>query len=274
MPSVNSEIQRILKEKAARVRTGTEAMRAVLEEMRKQVQAELGQAALGSWDAYSLKKMLNAIERRMADFESGSKREISGRLDDMWTQGKALVESPLAVSGMYTGFNLSTSSLNVLKEFAFHKVSGLSGDAWQKVKGELTLGILGGKTPQEVATAIGRNLKEPSIFTSIAARAEAITKTEMGRVFSKASQERMEEAAGYVDGLEKMWRHAGHPRVARPYHLALHGHHVPVKEPFLVGNIAMMFPRDPKAPASEVINCGCDHIPYHPGWGLKIKSAA
>ena len=66
----------------------------------------------------------------------------------------------------------------------------------------------------------------------------------------------MEEAAKSVDGLEKMWRHAGHPRSPRITHLAADGRHVPVDEPFDIGGVAMMYPRDPAAPSEEVINCG------------------
>lgn len=266
MPRVNFKIEEILREKEAGVRSGMEAMLAILKELHRQVLGEMERAAAGSWDAYSLRRTLSAVEFQIREFEDTARREISGRLDTMWADGKSLVEKPLAESGIYSGFSLSTSTLTVLKDFAFHKVSGLSADAWQKVKGELTLGVLGGKSPQEVAAAIGRNLTDNSIFSSISARAEAITKTELGRVFSTATQERMEEASKYVPGLRKMWRHAGHPRVARPYHLAMNGIHVAANEPFLVGTIAMMYPRDPKAPASEVINCGCDHVPYMPSW--------
>lgn len=269
MPKVNSTIKKILKEKDAGILTGTEAMNGILVDLQKQVQGELGQAALGSWDAYYLKNLLDTIERQVADSTSAAKREIGKQLDITWGLGEKLVEDPLklAFAGqIYTGFNISTSSLNALKDFAFHKIEGLSNDAWYKIKGELTLGVLGGKTPQEVAKAIGANLKDPSIFTSIAARAEAITKLEMGRVFSTATQLRLEEAAKYVPDMEKMWVHAGHPKAARPYHVRATGQHVAWDQPFLIGSIPMMIPRDPKAPISEVINCGCDHVPWHKSW--------
>lgn len=268
MPSVNAEIKRIIRDKDSGILGGTEAMQAILKELQTQVQRELGQAALGSWDVHSLKKMLNSVERNIADAETKAKAEITGLTDDAWQMGMNLVDAPLEAAGIYTGFNISKSSMErlMMKDFAEHIIKGLYGDGWLKIKSELTLGVLGGKTPQEVSKVIGQNLDEPSIFTSLDARAEAITKTEMGRVFSAATQARMEEAAGHVEGLEKQWLHAGHPRAARPLHLALNGLHVPVDEPFLVGNVAMMYPRDPAAPLSEVINCGCDHVPYHERW--------
>lgn len=266
MPTVNSTIKRILKEKDAGIKSGTQSMLGLLKELQTQALGELGKAALGSWDAYHIKQVINSIESQISNFEAKAKAEAQGLLKEAWANGISLVDAPLAIAGIYTDWHLPTSVLDTLSDFAFHRIANLSDDAWLKIKGELNLGILGGKTAQEVASAIGKNLTSKSIFSSIAARAEVITKTEMGRVFSEATQLRMDQAAGYVDGLEKQWRHAGHPKKARPMHLAAHGQHVPVNEPFNIGGVQMMFPRAPGAPLDEVINCGCDHVPYHEKW--------
>ena len=268
MPSVNSTIRNIIREKDAGIRSGVKAMRDVLRELQVQVQAELGAAVLGSWDAYYLKTMLSSIERQVANTSTKATGIISGLMEESWDQGLKMVDSPLAVAGIYSGFTQSSSSVTALtmKEFGEHITKNLFGDAYVKIKSELTLGILGGKTPQEVSKAIGKRLKDPSIFRSISARAEAITKTEMGKSFSKATQLRMDEAAENVEGLEKQWRHSGHPKVPRISHVIADGQHVPVNEPFRVAGILMMHPRDPGAPVKEIINCGCDHVPYHERW--------
>lgn len=256
MATVNSEIRRILKDKDRAIKSGTRAMLDVLKVLQKDTLDQLGQAAITEWDSYHLKQMLDSIEEQVAKFSSEGKAEAGRLLDDSWDMGKTLVDTPLAQAGIYTGFRLSTSVLNTLKDFTFHKIEGLSDSAWEKIRSELTLGVMGNKTPQEVAKAIGMNLKDPSIFTSIAHRAEVITQTEMGRVFSTAAELRMEEAGDYVKDLEKMWRHVGHPKVPRPSHLAADGQHVPVDEPFDIGGVTMMYPRDPGAPIEETINCG------------------
>lgn len=266
MPSVNSEIRRILKEKDRAIKTGTRAMLDVLKELQRQTLDEIGRAAITEWDAYHLKEMLNSIEHQIDNFAAKGKAEADGLLEESWGMGRNLVDIPLAEAGIYTGFRLSTSVLDTLKDFTFHKIEGLSEAAWDKIRGELTLGVMGGKTPQEVAKAVGTNLTDRSIFTSIARRAEVITQMEMGRVFSTATELRMEEAADHVDGLEKMWRHVGHPKVPRSSHLAADGQHVPVNESFNIGGVQMMYPRDPGAPIDETINCGCDHIPFHASW--------
>ena len=49
-----------------------------------------------------------------------------------------------------------------LKDFGENITQKLFGDAYLKIRGEISLGVLGGKTPAEVANAIGKNLKDKS----------------------------------------------------------------------------------------------------------------
>lgn len=252
----------------AGLKTGTQSMLNILEDLRKQVIDELGRASLESFDYYRLKQMIPTIEYQIQNFKTKAELEAAGLLEKYWGMGQNLVDAGLEAGGITLGgFALSSSSLDATRAFTASKIKGLASDALNKIETELHLGVLGQKTPQEVAKAIGMNLKSPSIFKNIAERAEVITQTEMGRVFSQATQYRMEEAARHVEGLEKEWRHVGHPRVARPGHLAADGQRVPVDQPFMVDGIPMMFPRDPKAPLNEIINCGCDHVPWHARWG-------
>lgn len=253
--TVNSEIRRILKDKDRGIKTGAESMKALLEELRKQTVSDLAEASLGSWDAYHLRQVLDGIEFSIGNIEGRSKKELSGLLDKAWQQGKDLVDAPLALGGIYTGFHLPTSVLDTLKDYSNDYLENLFQDAWYKIKGEISLGTLGAKTPQEVANAIGKTI-DSGKFANFSHRAETITQTEMGRIFSQATELRMEQAAEKVDGLEKQWRHVGHPRIPRPTHLAADGQHVPVDEPFDIGGVKMMFPRDSAAPIEETINCG------------------
>ncbi len=267
MPTPNSEIKRILREKDAGIRTGVASMAALLKELQKEVLDEIGRAAVSGWETTFLRQLLASVQVHLQDFEIKAAREAGQLLDESWAGGISLVDAPLTAAGeIVSGFGMSTTTLDVMKDFTFNKISGLSGAAWDRVRGELTLGILGGKTPQEVAKEIGKNLTDPSIFRSVNMRAEAITKTEMGRVFSLASQERMDQAAEHVEGLEKQWLHRGHPKVPRPTHLLAHGQHVPVDEPFLIGSVPMMHPRDPGSGIKEIIHCGCDSVPWKKEW--------
>lgn len=267
MLKTTAAIKRALKEKDQAILSGEKAMHAVLKDLHGQVMGQLGKAALGSWDAHHLRQVLDAIEFQVANHAGTAQTMLAGLLDNAWNLGVGLVDAPLIVAGVYTGgYFLPTSALDALKGYSSDYLQNLFGDAWYKVKGEITLGVIGGKSPHEVATAIGRTM-DKGRFKDIVGRAETITRHEMGTVYSKAEQLRMEQAAEHVPGLEKQWRHVGHPRTPRPNHAAMDGYHVPIGEPFFhSGGVPIMFPRDPAAPLSETMNCGCDHVPYHADW--------
>ncbi len=266
MPKAISAIKQVLKEKDRGLRTGAEAIRGILEALHKETMAELGKAALGSWDAYHLRQVLDGIELQMASYAGKSKTALSGLLDGAWSAGKKLVDAPLAETGVHMGaYHLPTSTLETLKDYSNDYLENMFRDGWYQVKGEITLGVVGGKSPQEVAQAIGKTI-DAGRFKNISTRAETITRHEMGTLFSQATQLRMEQASENVPELQKEWRHAGHPRHARPSHLAASGQRVPIDEAFNVGGVSIMFPRAPGAPLREIIHCGCDHVPWHPNW--------
>jgi len=143
-----------------------------------------------------------------------------------------------------------------MQGFSTDLVKGLTDDANKKISQELTLGLLGQKTPYEVMGAIGRNLKDKSIFKSIAHRAETITRTEAGRVLEAAGQARKEKAAQVVPGLMKQWHYGHTAKNPRLDHMAAHGQIRKVDEPFDVGGEKLMYPRDPAGSAANTINCG------------------
>jgi len=266
--TATSEIQRVLREKDAGTISGMKAMKTVLENMQQQVQGEIASAAVDSWDAFHLPQLSAAIKEHVDNFNVSAKGNLDDFLDNSWQHGENIVNAPLVAAGEVAigGFGISGEVLSVMKDFTFHKIDGVSNSAWDKIRSELTLGVLGGKTPHEVSKAIGTNLTDPSIFKSIHARANVITHTEMSRVFDKSAHERMKTAAASVEGLQKEWRHDGHPKKPRATHQVAHGQIKDIEKPFEIGSVAMMFPHDPGAPIGEVINCTCTHLPYMKKW--------
>lgn len=276
MATVSAEIKRLLKAKEQRVLDGQAAIDALLREVRRQINEELRSVPGDSYSAYHLKQNLASIEKHLQDFASKAGRELSGQVEAAWIDGEELVQAVGRTGGLFTAFgHVSTSVLDVLKEYSTHKIYGVSQAAFEQIRGELTLGMLGQKTPWEVAQAIAGEIEGApmptiagrAVFQSTAERAEVITGVEMGRAYSQATQLAMAQATQSVPDLKKQWWHAGHPKRPRLSHLALHGQIQPVDKPFMVGTLTMMFPRDPKAPASEVIRCGCEHVPWHESFG-------
>jgi hypothetical protein len=247
------------------------AVRQILEEVRKQVIAEIAAAPADSFTAYRQQQMLREINRHLYDTEASLRVELGKGISESWDAGKAMLKE-MAAAGSdinLTTFGISSHVVDQIKEFTWGKISAITNDAQAKIRAEISLGLLGQQTPQEVAGVIAGTLEKPGIFKGISERAEVITKTEMGRTFSMAAQKSFESAADTLPEMQKMWLHAGHPKSPRIYHLNLNGDIKDVDQPFLVGNISMMYPRDPTAPVSEIINCGCMHVPYMAEWGTK-----
>lgn len=282
---VTDILTEILTAQGRRTIDAEEAIRLLLIELQRQVQQELlGVAPTDAgFPAWRLRQTLDSINGHLAVFETAAKRELAVAITESWQAGAGMLgEMVIAGGGSFgiSGTLLQTMDpwLQNMKQYSWGKVEGLTADLAGKIKGELSLGVLGQKSPFEVAQGIVGSLpkelptwknSERTIFSSIEERAQVITQTEMGRAFSMAHQASMDAAADILPGLQKMWLHAGHPKKARIYHLRLNGAIKPVAEAFLVGNIIMMYPRDPKAPASEVIRCGCMHVAYMPEWGKK-----
>jgi hypothetical protein len=283
MIKVTATIKKIMAERTAGVENGAEAMHRLLVNLQRQVQTDLGKAALGSWDQYSLRQLLDSIERRIADYDLAAKKELGAHISKMWDLGQESVYKPLNVAGIYTGFNLSQSVLKNMEEFAFIKVDSYTGSMWNSIRGELSLGSMGVKTPQQVSQSIGTLLPEGpmvaqggrTIFRDAAQRADFITKTELGRNFSEAADRRRQKAFESIPDLEKIWKH-GHPKQARLTHLAADGVMVPQDKPFPVrdkNGYQLMRPHDPQADFSEVAGCQCDAITWVKRWGA-YKAAA
>lgn len=267
---VTDILTKILTDQARRTISGTEAVRRILEEARRQVIVELAAAPADGFAAYQLPQVLAAITKHLTTFEAAAQSNLSAGLTESWQDGVQMLPAMARAAEIHlSSYGIATALLDQLKDFTWGKITAIKNDAVAKIRGELTMGILGQKTPHEITVAIAGNLERPGVFQSIFDRAEIITKTELGRTFSMASQAGMTAAADDLPELQKMWLHTGHPSSPRIYHLNLNGDTKPVADPFLVGSIAMMYPRDPKAPLSEIINCGCMHVPYMAEWGTK-----
>lgn len=95
----------------------------------------------------------------------------------------------------------------------------------------------------------------------LASRAETIARTESHRMLSQAREEavqQMIEQSGIdPESVRRVW-HATQDARTRDSHFAMDGQERRLHEPFRTpSGIAIQYPGDPNAPASEVINCRC-----------------
>ena len=224
----------------------------ILENARVQV---AGAVASTEWDIYYIPQLKEAVGRAVDGFRQRYLSEQAGALGNMWNAGIDAVDSPLQYVGIGgLAPEISRSALEVMQGYSADLIGGLSADALKKINNEITLGIMGGKTPFEVMQAVGLNLKDKSVFASIGHRAEAITRTETARVHSAAREGRMEATveANPEEQWVKKWISSGKAN-PRDNHAALDGVTVPVDEDFPGG---IPYPHAPGLDASEVVNCG------------------
>ena len=95
----------------------------------------------------------------------------------------------------------------------------------------------------------------------LAYRAEAIARTETQRAAHEAQDEAYQQAvdAGHLDAdrLQCIW-HAGAKPRTRDSHAAMRGQRRRMSVAFTSGaGVALRYPCDPDAPASEVVHCRC-----------------
>lgn len=213
------------------------------------------------WSLPQLVKEIGVVATELGDTATAATATAA---QAAWTAGTELVVAPLEGAGIATRASLTphidARQLIAMKHFMADRMKDVSLQAANKVNAELGLVVIGAQTPFEAQVAIRGVLKETS-----AARAATIVRTELLRVYSTASFEAMKTATAEGVPMDKVWRRSSkaHPRLT---HALADGQRVASDQPFLVGGIKMMHPHDPKAPAKEVINCGCVMVPKPHGW--------
>lgn len=178
-------------------------------------------------------------------------------LDDLRA---AKLEVPLSWMGV------SPTLVRTSAAYVADLVTGLSSDARQRITREVRLAALGGMSSSDLIDRIGRNLTDPSVFGTIATRAEMIARTEVSRVRSMAYAEQATEAAGRYPGMLKKWVHSSsapgatafQAGRARPNHVRVAAlDPIPMDQAFDLGSVTAMYPHDPSLPAKEVVGCRC-----------------
>lgn len=205
------------------------------------------------------------ISRVLQEFNESSAPLVGTAAGDAWQAGQNLTDQPLSAAGEVTIVRamplLNTNQLMAMRSFMTEKIKGLSTGGANLINTQLGLVVIGTQSPGEAITNVRKILGEQN-----RASATTIVRTELGHVFSIASNERMMQAFKSGVPMNKKWLRSGklHPRQG---HSLAHGQTVPVDQPFNIPSstggaaIKMMHPHDPAAPASEVINCGCVDVP-------------
>lgn len=221
-------------------------------------------SAPSDYQRWSLPQLERDIRQILSEMQSGASSALRSSANSAWQSGQELVTAPLEAGGLSIVANLpeiDPQQLNAIRTFMVSRMADITERTASAIVSELGLVIIGAQSPSDAIAAIADRLDDRS-------RATTVVRTEIGRVFSVAANERMQQARELVPGIQKQWRRSGKIH-SRLNHDAIDGQIRDVDQPFTLGNgIEIMFPRDPSAPPSETINCGCESLPYMSSWDM------
>lgn len=221
------------------------------------------------WQSWYLPQLQQAVRSALDEASTAATGVVNEATRQAWQNGIAQVDAPMAAVGIKVQGLLPTidvSSLVAMRGFMTDRIADISVQLVNKINTQLGLVAIGAQSPTEAINVIAGLLDKGG-----RSRANTIVRTELGRITSVAKQARMEAAINAGAKMKKQWRRSGkvHSRID---HDIADGQTREVDEPFLVAGKKLMYPRDPRAPASETINCGCwvktvvdDLKPLYPG---------
>lgn len=255
---VQSIIEKIYRQETASI----ESAMKLLDATRSDVIARIAEGG-SEFNLSVLRQIERALEIRIDQFRRDLDRQMRSDLKAAFDLGTELADAPIKTVTQPL-FGVSSELAQVAAEYSAKLITNLSTSMLTEIDGVLRRAALGGLSPFDAIKQVGRSLTDPSIFRSIAARAETIVRTEVLRMQAIASQARMKASADAVSRrgyrLEKQWLTAGDKRV-RATHVLVNEQIRAVDEPFEVGGEALMYPRDPAGSAEETINCRCVSAP-------------
>lgn len=241
----------------------------LLARMRRSVLAALGEAS--GFRMFHLSNMLAAIDHEIALGRAAAQRLVTATTEEAYKLGGGLVDSTLASVGVTPSLvGLSPQLLQAAIDVTTDQVRSIWSELGTGLKSSIRRAALGVTEPIEAMAEVAKMLRRARPFTNAEFGAERIVRTEVGRTFSLATQRRLEDSNKALGGgLKKYWLNAGDARVrethieaGRIYAPAGPTGPIPVTEAFIVGGASLMFPRDPRGPAEETIQCRCASVPY------------
>lgn len=204
------------------------------------------------YQAWHLSELQKEIDRILSALRQNSSRVASEAINQAWAGGIAAIDTPLSAIGIQASFpHLDVSQLMAMRVFMVDRINDISVVAAGRIRSEIGLASIGSQSINDTIARVSVILGEGS-----KARATTIVRTELSRAWAWASHERALQSAGIGVEMDKVWRRSGKV-LSRISHDMADGQRVPVEKKFTIGGVKMRFPHDPKAPAAEVINCGC-----------------
>lgn len=269
--------ERFAREREARLKAGIRIQRDTSGEVRRLLlaaQREIMQVLAGQPSDYrrwQLTELQRQVARILATINAPASDLVGAGLAASWEAGAALIDAPLLAAGVDLSASLvalDMRNLVAMQSFATDRIKDVSARVANRINDQLGRTMMGLQTPWEAAEKVSGLIQEGGMR-----RANTIVRDNLGRAYSVATQQRQEQAAAVVPGMQKQWRRSGKLH-SRYEHDAIDGQVQDVDKPFLLPNgVTLMHPRDPAGPIGETINCGCTSLPFMAHWPKSTPGA-
>ena len=261
------------KERTVQVRRRTKIQRDTAKEITrllKVAEANIKLTLAGApseYESWYLPQLQQSIRQTLADFSNQTAAQLSTRAGESWQAGLDLIDLPVKAGGIDIAAvlpDVNVQQLSAMRSFMTDRMKDVGLKLANKINTELGLVAIGAQNQSAAVSNIATMFEKGG-----RSRAITIIRTELGRTYSVATDQRQKQAKEFLPGLKKQWRRSGKTH-ARFHHDAADGQIQEVEVPFNLytpkGRIELMFPRDPAAPAAETINCGCESLPFMDSW--------
>jgi len=257
-------------------------MRKLLKDAGEEVLQRMSASRPGTYTYQYLDALADEIAGVTAKLEAQLARILPGQVEEAAALGQESTEriaskfQPMS-GGILLRPALDYQQLLLWSNFRLDLVrNGITEPVKRAMVNQLKLGYAAGRTPFESMAKLAGMSFDRLSFASKFHRAEAIVRTENGRVAAQANQTRGEQynalsaanAAARGEGAplwRKRWITAADERV-RPTHVAVGDMKpIPLDAKYQVGGHEAMFPRHPSLPPEEVVSCRCTSINIPPG---------
>lgn len=230
----------------------------LVNEARADIVAAMSRAPADSYTHAYYRRYLRIVDERLNQLDgrliTGSKEMVEAsavRATAEVKEWSAIVEGG--------GFNptIPMEVVEVSQAMTTGMVTDVTQEARARMRHILQRGMIAKRPMIDLIDQVGRNLRAPSVFGTIAKRAEIIVRTESGRVYNVSKMNLTNRyAAMYNIRPGKVWI-ATHDTRTREAHEKAHGQVVPYDEPFIVDDEELMYPLDPMGSPRNTILCRC-----------------
>jgi hypothetical protein len=229
----------------------------LLDEARREMRRKLQALDPDSDAAVNMTAMLRATEAATATLREGLVGALAKGRGTAASLGESLALVSLPASESLVAYQLPLHLVARLARWEGVRADGVTGELRDTISNDIRIGMLSGDTLPELEKRIALNSKVPrGRFHRAATRIEELAVTATNRVANEAIYDRYQDAAGRIDGLQKMWVTAGDGRV-RASHAVLDGVVVPMDGTFDVGGYRGRHPHDELLPLAQTVRCRC-----------------